>query len=99
MAGWTTSHLVLQGNDYSMLSTADALLAVGGHLFPVHSQILSFKSAYFRGLFEDLGFGSPDDKPVVPLEDVQPDDLSNVLRYIYHGELQLGSVRSWWILQ
>lgn len=92
MAGWTTSHLVVGRNDYSMLSTTDAILAAGVHQFPVHSQILSLKSAYFRNLFENLGFGTADDKTVIPLEDVAPGDMSNVLRFIYHGEQQLDSV-------
>ncbi|GMH32849.1 hypothetical protein BSKO_00683 [Bryopsis sp. KO-2023] len=88
MEGWKIDHLVLNGDDHSMVSTSDVVLEAGTQKFPVHSQIMSMKSSFFRRLLVDLGMGGPNDKTVVPLEGVDAQDLSKLLKLVYHeGEV------------
>ena len=84
-----------------LLDSADALLLVDNRIFPVHSQILTVFSGFFRHLFYDLGHpissqpssssslptgGGWRDKAPLVVTQVSARDFQFLLKYLYSSD-------------
>ena len=75
---------------YSLLqaeSLVDVTLAAGGRHLQAHKVVLSACSEYFQSVFA----ANPCQHPVVILKDVAFDDLETVVKFMYHGIVNVSS--------
>lgn len=91
-------HYALKWNDFqsSILSSfrhlrdeedfVDVTLACDIRSFTAHKVVLSACSPYFRKLLK----ANPCEHPIVILRDVRAEDVENLLRFMYNGEVHIG---------
>lgn len=73
---------------HSLLETEDLVdvtLAVEGKFLKAHKMVLSVCSPYFRNLFK----ANPCKHPIVFMKDVSYTALSDLLQFMYQGEVQV----------
>lgn len=73
-------HSLLESGDL-----VDVTLAVEGRHLRAHKMVLSVCSPYFRSLFKD----NPCKHPIVFMKDVTYTALSDLLQFMYQGEVQV----------
>lgn len=68
----------------------DALICVDGKTFNAHRTVLAASSPYFKALFSsDIGGeAKAESKPVV-INDIDQEDMTKLLTYVYTGEIDL----------
>ncbi|XP_035783793.1 uncharacterized protein LOC118461975 isoform X2 [Anopheles albimanus] len=64
----------------------DVTIACDTRSFTAHKVVLSACSPYFRKLLK----ANPCEHPIVILRDVRSDDIENLLRFMYNGEVHIG---------
>jgi len=74
-------------NLYQAETLVDVTLAAGGRHLQAHKVVLSACSEYFQSVFAS----NPCQHPVVILKDVDFEDLETVVKFIYHGIVNVSS--------
>ncbi|XP_053665774.1 broad-complex core protein isoforms 1/2/3/4/5-like isoform X2 [Anopheles marshallii] len=64
----------------------DVTIACDSRSFTAHKVVLSACSPYFRKLLK----ANPCEHPIVILRDVRSEDIENLLRFMYNGEVHIG---------
>lgn len=64
----------------------DVTLACDRRSFTAHKVVLSACSPYFRKLLK----ANPCEHPIVILRDIRAEDVENLLRFMYNGEVHIG---------
>ncbi|XP_052868881.1 homeotic protein female sterile-like [Anopheles cruzii] len=64
----------------------DVTIACESRSFTAHKVVLSACSPYFRKLLK----ANPCEHPIVILRDVRSEDIENLLRFMYNGEVHIG---------
>ncbi|KAF5273470.1 hypothetical protein FQA39_LY07487 [Lamprigera yunnana] len=85
---WDNFHKNMSSGIQSMLETEDLVdvtLAVEGRNLKAHKMVLSVCSPYFRELFQS----NPCKHPIVFMKDVSYIALSDLLQFMYQGEVQV----------
>lgn len=78
----------------------DCTLKVGDRCFPCHRLILAACSPYFRNIFFSEDGKVKEDLKEVTLDDVDPNILNMIIRYLYSAEIELtdGNVQEIFVL-
>lgn len=85
---WDNFHKNMSSGMHSLLETEDLVdvtLAVEGKYLKAHKMVLSVCSPYFRELFQV----NPCKHPIVFMKDVSYVALSDLLTFMYQGEVQV----------
>lgn len=85
---WDNFHKNMSSGMQSLLETEDLVdvtLAVEGRYLKAHKMVLSVCSPYFRELFQT----NPCKHPIVFMKDVSYIALSDLLQFMYQGEVQV----------
>lgn len=85
---WDNFHKNMSTGMHSLLETEDLVdvtLAVEGKFLKAHKMVLSVCSPYFRNLFK----ANPCKHPIVFMKDVSYTALSDLLQFMYQGEVQV----------
>lgn len=85
---WNNFHSNLSSGFNSLLKDEDLVdvtLAAGGRFMKAHKTVLSVCSPFFKDLFR----ANPSKHPIVILPDVNYNALSNLLQFMYQGEVSV----------
>lgn len=85
---WDNFHKNMSAGMHSLLESGDLVdvtLAVEGKCLKAHKMVLSVCSPYFRNIFK----ANPCKHPVVFMKDVTYSALSDLLQFMYQGEVQV----------